>query len=230
MIRCIIVDDDQVFLELMAHLVSKHAALELVGCFSSAAEALDLCEKEKIDLIFLDIEMPGLSGIDLVRSVAVRPQVIFVTAHEGFAVEAFDYQVTDYLLKPINEKRLQQAISKAIDAHKRLASQQVEQESIYVKHDSKFQRVQCREIMSIDACGDYVEICSRDRKLLILSSLQAMEEMLSSTNFMRLHRKHIVRLESIDSVSGYNVKLVDGRTIPVSRSKKAELVARLRPA
>ncbi len=224
--KCIVIDDDPIFLELMGYYVSRQPALELVGSFSSGIESLEAIQRQPIDLMFLDIEMPGLSGMELVKDLDKGCQVIFVTSHEQFAVEAFSHQVTDYLIKPIDEERFSRSVLRALEMHKQrsLAS---EQQEIFIKVNNKFQKIACKDILSVDADGDYVHIRTPDKDYLVSSSLTAMESMLGDQGFFRAHRKNIVRIGAIQSVSSKEATLIDGSKIPVSRSKKQELLSRL---
>ncbi len=221
-----VIDDDPIFLELMGYYVSKQPALELVGSYTNGLDSLEAMKSLAIDLVFLDIEMPGLSGMELVKDLNKGAQVIFVTSHEQFAVEAFSHQVTDYLIKPIDEDRFSQAVFRAIEMHNQrsLAS---EQQEIFIKVNNKFQKIACKDILSVDADGDYVHIRTTDKVHLVSSSLNAMESMLGEQCFFRAHRKNIVRIGAIENVSSKEATLSDGSKIPISRTKKSELLSRL---
>lgn len=224
--KCIVIDDDPIFLELMAYYVSLQPTLELIGSFSNGADALGTIQREEIDLVFLDIEMPGLSGMELLKDLDKGSQVIFVTSHEQFAVEAFSHQVTDYLIKPINEERFSQAVKRAIEVHKQRALAS-EQQEIFIKINNKFQKIACKEILSVDADGDYVHIRTINNSHMVSTSLNSMESMLSKRCFIRAHRKNIVRIGAIQSVSTKEATLSDGSKVPVSRTKRTELLSRL---
>jgi len=224
--KCIVIDDDPVFLDLMGYFISKQPSLDLVRSFSSGVEAAKAMSTLQVDLVFLDIQMPGATGMELVKDLRKDSQVIFVTAHEEFAVEAFSHQVTDYLVKPINETRFSEAVARANEIHKQksIAS---EQQEIFVKINNRFQKVLCKEILSVDADGDYVNIRTRNATHLVATSLNAMEKLLNSHCFMRVHRKNIVRIGAIQYIDQNEAILHDKSRVSISRSKKPELLGRL---
>ncbi len=207
--------------------ISKQPSLNLVGSFSSGLEASKSIPELQVDLVFLDIEMPGASGMELVKDLSQGSQVIFVTAHEEFAVEAFSHQVTDYLVKPIDEDRLNAAIRRALETHKH-RGRAFEEQEIFVKVHNKFQKVSCKEILSVDADGDYVNIRTTSKTHLVSTSLNAMEELLGHQSFMRIHRKNIVRLGAVRSIDHNEAILSDDSRINISRAKKPELLTRLK--
>ena len=146
--------------------------------------------------------------------------------HEQFAVEAFSHQVTDYLVKPIVEERFSQAVSRAYEMHKQ-RSQVSEQQEIFIKINNKFLKIACKDILSVNADGDYVHIRTNDKTHLVSTSLNSMESLLSNQYFIRAHRKNIVRIGAIQSVSSNEATLLDGSKVAISRSKKPELLSRL---
>lgn len=206
--------------------ISRQPSLNLVSSFSSGVEASKSIPDLQVDLVFLDIEMPGPSGMELVKGLSQDSQVIFVTAHEEFAVEAFSHQVTDYLVKPIDEERLNTAIRRAIENHK-YRERAYEEQEIFVKVHNKFQKVPCKEILSVDADGDYVNIRTNTKTHLVSTSLNAMEDLLGHHCFMRIHRKNIVRLGAVKTIDNNEAILRDDSRINISRTKKPALLSRL---
>jgi len=223
---CLVVDDDAVFLELMVAYVMKHPQLHLAGACDGADEARGILESSSIDLLLLDINMPGISGFELLNSARFIPQVIFVTAHREYAVEAFEYDVTDYLVKPLTFDRFEEAIRKAMKIHG-YQSLEAEEENLLVRVNSKLLKIACRNISHIEACGDYVQINERENTHLVLSTLNDMQNTLNPKAFMRVHRKYIVQLDFIDAVKGNTVIMENGMTVQVSRSLRQNLLSSL---
>ena len=226
MIKCLVIDDDTVFLALMEHFVNQHPSLSLVGRCDSAAEAIKILSNQTVDLILLDIEMPGVNGLELVKSSNLVPQVIFVTAHTEYAVEAFEYDVTDYIVKPINQGRFDKAIDKAMSIAK-YQELSANREHLYFKVNSKLVKILANNIIAVEAFGDYIKLYEGENRHVILGTLNNMQNTLNTSKFMRVHRRFIVKLEAIKNLQGHEVEMENGRKIQVSRNMKAELVARL---
>jgi DNA-binding LytR/AlgR family response regulator len=207
MLRCLLVDDEPLALRLLASFVARVPGLVLVGTCRSALEAHEVLRREPVDVIFLDIQMPDLTGVEFVRSLRPEALVIFTTAYESFAVEGFALNALDYLLKPIAFDRFLQAVQRAQD---RLAARAEAtapavaappEDYIFVKADYHSQRVSLRDIRYLEGLKDYVKIfTSAPRPLLTLNSLKAFEERLPATDFARVHRSYIVALAHIDSI------------------------------
>lgn len=204
MLRCLLVDDEPLALRLLASFVARVPGLVLVGTCRSALEAREILRQEPVDVIFLDIQMPDLTGIEFVRSLRPEALVIFTTAYESFAVEGFALNALDYLLKPIAFDRFLQAVQRAQD---RLAPRPEQataapvDDYLFIKADYHSQRVSLREIRYLEGLKDYIKIfTAAPRPLLTLNSLKAFEERLPATDFVRVHRSYIVALGHIDSI------------------------------
>ncbi|MBO2009703.1 LytR/AlgR family response regulator transcription factor [Hymenobacter negativus] len=206
MLRCLLVDDEPLALRLLASFVARVPGLVLVGTCRSALEAHEVLRRESVDVIFLDIQMPDLSGVEFVRSLRPEALVIFTTAYESFAVEGFALNALDYLLKPIAFDRFLQAVQRAQDrlavaAEATPPAPTPPEDYIFVKADYHSQRVSLRDIRYLEGLKDYVKIfTSAPRPLLTLNSLKAFEERLPATDFVRVHRSYIVALGQIDSI------------------------------
>jgi len=226
-LKCIIVDDEEPFIELMEIFVRVHPRLELVSSCRSANDAREILANNDIDLMFLDIEMPGLSGMDLVRSSKHLPQVIFVSSHTEFALEAFEYDVTDYIVKPPTEQRFNKAVAKAIKTfgYQALVA---EKEHLYFKVDSNLVKVKFNDISCVESLGDYIKLYEGDNRHIILATMNSMQNTLGADRFMRIHRKFIVSLEAITKIDNYNVELEGGKVIQVSKPNRQNLIARLK--
>jgi DNA-binding LytR/AlgR family response regulator len=224
--RCIIVDDDKVSRELVQDYVADTEGLELLGAFPSAIEANNFLSKNHVDLIFLDVEMPKMTGLELLKSLDEKPLIILITSKEKYAIEAFEYEVLDYLLKPVEYARFVKAFQKAKNKLKPMPLDNVTKESIFIKVDSELINLPFKEVLWIEALGDYINIITAQRKLVVLSTMKNIEEKLPPTEFVRVHRSYFVRLDRIKKISEHII-LVENKLIPVSKSYKKELLQRL---
>ncbi len=226
-IQCLIVDDEPLALDLIAGYVSKTPGLAVAGKCSSAFEAMEHLSKEKADLIFLDIQMPGLSGLELSRSLHEGPRVIFTTAFEQYALEGFRVEALDYLLKPVSYPEFLTAVNKAKRWFE-LSQQktfQASKNSIFVKADYKIVQIDLNSILYIEGLKDYVKIYREnvEKPVLTLMSMKLLEENLPQNLFMRVHRSFIVNLEKINTIE--RNRIVFGKTyIPVSENYKEKFL------
>ncbi len=226
-LKCAIVDDSTLQRLSIVRLIENHPALDLVAEYNNAIEAkMGLAESE-IDLIFLDIEMPILSGFDLLDGLTVKPQVIFVTGKTKYAFKAFDYDAVDYLRKPISKERFLNAVHKAITNYKLKNDEGYDEEDfIFVKSNLKKRKVFLNELRYIEALGDYVKLVTEHDAFVVLSTMKAFEALLPPERFLRIHKSYIVNL---DKVERYNSKVIelDKEQLPLSRNRKADLVEAL---
>jgi len=222
--NCIIVDDDELSRAAIRNCVERTDYLNLIGECNDAIDAQKLIRDNQVDLMFLDVEMPEMSGLEFIKNVEVSCQVIIVSAKKEYAVDAFEYNVTDYLLKPINYGRFLKAVEKA-----RLIYENVQSEgsnSLLIKQESKLVKLDLENIFYIEAFSDYVNIYTKSARYTVLSTMKAIESKLPSSAFMRVHRSYIVRLDKITVIEENTIVLND-KLIPVSRSNKEGLVRRL---
>jgi len=228
--KCIIVDDDLIALKLIKQLISKVPEIELVNEFTSAQEALDFInDKNKIDLIFLDIEMPQMSGLEFIRAQNHKAQIVLVSGHSGYAAEAFDYNVTDFLTKPLQFERFLKAVEKVKEIQENLrTSNRVNRTGdLYLKQGSRLVHINERDILYVEALADYVTVhCDSGEKFTILSTMKSIEHKLSSEDFVRIHRSYIIRLEKIKAIEDDTVS-VGPIILPISRSQKPVLFDKL---
>ncbi|GAB3237445.1 LytTR family DNA-binding domain-containing protein [Hymenobacter seoulensis] len=212
MLRCLLVDDEPLALRLLTSYVERVPFLELAGTCRSALEAMTVLQQEPVDVLFLDIQMPDLTGIEFVRSMQPQALVIFTTAYESYALEGFNLNAVDYLVKPIAFERFVKAAQKAQD---RLAPKPAEpaaslpappapappaEDYIFVKADYHTQRLNLRDIRYLEGLKDYIKIYASGKPILTLNSLKAFEDRLPSQDFVRVHRSYIVALAHIDSI------------------------------
>ena len=231
-IRCAVVDDEPLALGLMASYVKKTPFLELVGAYSSAVQAMQEMHDHPVDLIFLDIQMPELNGLDYSRMIPQQTRVVFTTAFNQYALDGYKVNALDYLLKPISYPDFLQAANKAQEWFKLVEkSQQTEQpektekaedkQSIFVKSEYKLIQIELKNIIYIEGLKDYVKIYEENstKPIMSLMSMKAMEDMLPSDRFMRVHRSYIVQKEKIRIIE--HNRIVFGNTyIPIGDSYK----------
>lgn len=223
-LNCLIVDDEPLALDLMESYVKRTPFLSLVGRCSSALEVLPMVKEQKIDLIFLDIQMPELNGLELSRMLDERTKVIFTTAFEQYALEGFRVDALDYLLKPISYPEFLKAANKALQWCEMSGKQEngeKEPRSIFVKADYKLVRIDLGKILYIEGLKDYVKIYleGETQPVVSLMSLKSLEELLPASEFIRVHRSFIVRLDKVKVIE--RNRIVYGKEyIPISDSYK----------
>ncbi|KYG72380.1 LytR/AlgR family response regulator transcription factor [Roseivirga echinicomitans] len=229
-LKCLIVDDEHIAREILSEYVAKVPELELVATCSSALQALNHINKTKIDVLFLDIQMPDLTGLDFLKIIPNKPATILTTAYSEYAVQSYELDVVDYLLKPIDFERFYKAIAKVIslrDSEVDFAPNSVtpqHTDKLFIKADNKIIKVAFNEIVVINGDGPYVQIITADgRKIMSLQSMHKLEELLP-TNFYRIHRSHIVNIDHIDSIDGNMVKLKNHVAI-LSKNKREEFLS-----
>jgi len=225
MIRTIAIEDEPLALQLVEGYISKTPFLELAASFDNPLDAMDFLGNETVDLIFLDIHMPDLSGIEFTRILENRPKIIFTTAYEKYALEGFKLEAVDYLLKPFNYEEFLTAAKKAqkVIGLENVANHKIEanNEFLFLKSEYKIRRINFNEIRYIEGLKDYVKVYLQNepKPILSLNSLKALEAKLPSARFMRVHRSYIVNLEKIDTIE--RSRIVFGKTyIPVSDQYK----------
>lgn len=219
-LNCIVVDDSAIQRMTITKLVNESTNLHLVGDFANALEAKNSLNNNSVDLIFLDIEMPLISGFDLLDGLKVKPQIIFITSKADYAVKAFDYEATDFLQKPISRERFLKAVKKALELHQlRNDSHDEQGEAIIIKSNLKKLKVFTFKIKWIEAYGDYIKVVTDEESHLVLSTMKSFENELPEGKFVRVHKSYIVNL---DRVEKFNSKFaeIDGQKIPISRNKK----------
>lgn len=219
-LNCIVVDDSAIQRMTITKLVIESTNLHLVGDFANALEAKNSLNNNSVDLIFLDIEMPLISGFDLLDGLKVKPQIIFITSKADYAVKAFDYEATDFLQKPISKERFLKAVKKALELHQlRNDSHEDQGDTIIIKSNLKKLKVFTNKIKWIEAYGDYIKVVTDDESHLVLSTMKSFENELPQGKFVRVHKSYIV---NIDRVEKFNSKFaeIDGHKIPISRNKK----------
>ena len=226
MMRCLVVDDEALSRAFMEHFVARHDALELVGSCESAIEAANVMKREAVDLIFLNVEMPEMSGMELIESLTKRPQIILVTAKEEYAVGAFNVDVADYLLKPVKYARFLKAVERA-EQKARLERVSAASECVFIKTEGRLVKLDLGLVRWIEAQGDYVMIHTDDKRYLVHATMKGMQDRLPVRDFARVHRSYIVRLDRIADIANTSI-VIDRSVIPIGASYKEELFSRLK--
>jgi two-component system, LytTR family, response regulator len=229
--KCIAVDDEPLALALLQDNISQVPTLELVATCSTAMEALGVLNKQEVDLIFLDIQMPGLTGLQLLQSLAVRPMVILITAYEKYALEGFNLDVIDYLVKPVPFERFLKACNKALDFYKLKKNVPSENntwpEYFFVNAEYGLVKIVFSDIRLIEGLKDYLKIHLGDNKpLIIRMSMKSIEEKLPPGKFFRIHKSYIVSLSHVTSIRRNSVFLGD-LELPLSDLYKDDLMKKI---
>jgi len=229
----IIVDDEPLALDVLETYVSKLPELKLVARCSSALEANEILRKKDVDLVFLDIQMPQITGIEFVRSLSDPPMIIFTTAYSDYALDGFDLGAVDYLLKPISLERFMKSVNKAREQyelrhHEHSGSGGPDtDEHFFVKADKKLVKVRFNDILYIEGLKDYVIIRLVEGRVITLQTMKSLEEKLPSGRFRRIHRSYIVSMNKIHAVVGNMVEVLEkGQTkhLPIGKNYRDELL------
>jgi DNA-binding LytR/AlgR family response regulator len=224
-IRCIIVDDEPLAREGMELLVKEAGFLDLRASCSNALEANKILDQEEIDLIFLDIQMPKIRGIDFLRGLTNPPLVIITTAYPHFALEGFELNVLDYLVKPITPERFLRSVNRAREVleYKTPAPGSPGEDYFFIKCNNGYEKILYQEILFIEASQNYSFIHTARAKFMTLTSMRALEEQLPPGKFLRIQKSYIICIEKIQSLSGNEIT-IDKHKIPVSKNYKDELM------
>ncbi|MBB1285176.1 response regulator transcription factor [Flavisolibacter sp. BT320] len=234
MISCLIVDDEFDAIDVMVHYVQQTPQLQLVKATTNPLEALQVIAVEKIDLVFLDIQMPQLSGIDLVKAIGGKTKVILTTAYSEFAVEAYNLEVVDYLLKPIPFPRFLAAVQRAakqLNETGAAEEQEANEDYIFVKTESKGKllKIELADIEYIEAANNYVAVHQGGKKTLVYTTMKEMEERLPKKSFIRVHKSYLVSVAQITGIEGNKLLLKNSKAdIVIGESYKPALMEIIR--
>ena len=225
MLKCIIVDDEPLSRDILRRYIGDVRDLDLVAECPDGLEAIRQLKEKEVDIMFLDIHMPGLSGISLVRSLTKSPLIIFTTAYPEFAVEGFELDALDYLVKPYSFERFLVAVNRAME---RLSTENGNERTgrkIIVKADKKLYGLDPESILFIEGKGDYIRIHTLDTKLMVHDTIKNFMDSLPDGHFMRVHKSWVVNLEKISFIEGNQIRIAD-RLIPVSPASRETLMHR----
>lgn len=227
---CLIVDDEPIAQQILENYILQIEALHLVDKCSNAFEALNILHREKIDVLFLDIKMPSLSGLDMLKTLQNPPKVILTTAFSEFGVESYEYGISDYLLKPIAFERFLKAVNKILMFNNQELSKggvenrvEIEPAFIFFKADKKIHKYHFADILFIEGSGNYVKIHTQNEKpLMVLDKLTELQDKLPEKQFIRVHKSFIVNFSHIQKIEGNMINLKD-KVIPISATFKPNL-------
>src|ERR1700761_2000543 len=236
-LSCIIVEDIQIAADFLRKFCEKSDLIEVKGHFLNVADALDFLDQEKVDVLFLDVEMPGANGFELLDRLTYSPMIILTTSKTEYAFNAFQYHVDDYLKKPFTYKRFQESIQKlqqkvvaaqtpAIPAAIPAPAAQTDTEFLFIKAEDKLIKLKKDDILFLESMRDYVKFVTPGKNYITYSTLKNMEEKLVGPNFLKVHRSYIVNITKIDDIRGNTIYLL-GNQIPIGKGHKDEVTARL---
>ncbi|MFH0736777.1 MAG: LytTR family DNA-binding domain-containing protein [bacterium] len=229
--RCLIVDDEPLAIEVIETYLNNLSDIEIVGKCQNAVQAFEIIKKKAVDLIFLDIQMPQITGIDFVKTLLSPPKVIFTTAYRDYAIDGFDLNVVDYLLKPIPIDRFLKAMDKYYESIKPkfdtavslLQTEIKDDPYIFVKSDRKMIRILLDEIYFLESLKDYVTIYKKDKKIITKNQIGFFEQTLPHDKFLRIHRSYIVSVSKIEAYTPSSVEILN-KNLPIGRNYKNEVM------
>lgn len=229
-IRCIFIDDEPLALEVLTLHLSNYPQLCIVECFSNAVDAIQWMKDNTVDAIFTDIQMPGISGLELVKNQYPAPHaVIFTTAYPNYAPEAFEFEALDYLLKPISPERIQKTVARLEEfqslKHSQAQDISLRPDFVYIKIDGHHQKIHYADILYVEAFADYVKIwIGPEKRLVTLQTMRNMEKALPPDLFIRIHRSFIVSKNNVVSIQQNGVK-IGNKILPIGKNYKESIVA-----
>lgn len=229
-ITCIIVDDEPIAREIITSFVAKVPNLELLTTCSNATEAIQFMEKNTVDLFFLDINMPEITGLSLAKIIGQKSKVIFTTAYRDYAVDGFNLSVVDYLLKPIAFERFFEAVQKVTKSNNTITTTAKEEsfkkEFMFIRSDRKMVKINFNKIEYIESLGDYVKVFLNQTVIVTRETMNNIENKLPENNFIRIHRSYIVSLNKISSYTNEFIE-INKKALPISRSYKESTLQKL---
>ncbi|MBT1687648.1 LytR/AlgR family response regulator transcription factor [Dawidia soli] len=223
--KCIIVDDEPLAIEILESYAAKLDNLEIAGTFRNALAAFTFLQENTVDVIFLDIQMPRLSGIDFLKTLKDPPKVIFTTAFREYALEGFDLEVTDYLLKPISFERFLKAVAKVQSPQVTSPPPPPEPRDnyVYFKVDKKMIKTRIADILYIESIKDYVKVRTPDREIITQQKISYLEESLPRETFLRIHRSFIINVDRVDAYSATEIE-IGKHSLPIGRNYKQDVL------
>jgi len=233
-IRCIIVDDEKLARDLLSEYLMDYDQIEIVATCKNGSDAIKQIEKNKPDLLFLDVHMPGLNGFDVLENISYQPKVIFTTAYDQYAVRAFDKNAVDYLLKPIDENRFAVALDRVLSGNstvdldillREISAQNTSKypDAIFVQKSDKYLRINMNDILYLEASGDYTIIIANNEQYVSSNGISKLEKKLDPNKFIRIHRSTIINQNHLGEIEkhfngGMVAKMQNGKSFPISRS------------
>jgi DNA-binding LytR/AlgR family response regulator len=228
MATCLIVDDEPLSRDVLRKYIHEVKDLQLIGECGDASEATQQLNKIRVDVIFLDINMPGLSGISFARSLTTSPLIIFTTAYPEYAVEGFELDATDYLVKPYSFERFLKSVNRAFEQLQEMSDSATSQGKILVKADKKLYALQYSELLFIEGLGDYIQIHTDKKTLVVHDTIKNFLASLPEHEFMRIHKSYVINLKRIEYIEENQVRIGE-HSLPVSPLLREELLTRFSP-
>lgn len=225
-LRCITVDDEPLSLAKIEGFIAKTPYLTLVSSFLSAIEALNYLKQNHIDLIFLDIQMDNLTGIQLLEILDPKPDVILTTAYDQYALKGYELNVSDYLLKPYSFERFLKAVEKVYQSVPPVQTSKESDTFIFLKNEYRHEKASFNDILYIESQGDYLSVVMRQSKIFTLMTLKTMAEMLPAEQFIRVHKSFIVAIDKIDAIEHARIRIKD-KVIPIGETYRETILKRL---
>lgn len=229
MIRVIIVDDDELCISVIEDMISQLDDFICVETFQNALDAYNYLEANDVDVVFLDVEMPKMGGIELLKSLKKSPMVVMITSHEEFALESYEYNVTDFLKKPAEWSRFLKTIEKIRKEFLDLAAQLLEssdQEHVFIKTDSKLVQLNLSQVLWVEALGNYIRVHTEEDKYTVLSTMKEIEAKLPPKDFIRVQRSFIIRVDKVKAIED-NYIIIKNKEIHIGKSYKEEFNKRI---
>jgi len=227
MITCIAIDDEPKALEVIERYCEKTSLVSLKATFREPIKAIEFLQRERVDLIFLDINMPEISGMQLIQTLSPRPLIIFTTAYSHYAVESYDLNALDYLLKPITFERFLAAVNKAVSALDTKTTAVSEDETtVFIKSGPQTYQVKVDEILYMEKDGNYITVHLKDKNILIRENMGDIFDLVPPAEFVRVHKSYVVAIKHIDMIEVHQL-IINGEKIPIGSTYREPLRARL---
>ncbi|MCK5822545.1 MAG: response regulator transcription factor [Bacteroidales bacterium] len=229
--RCIIIDDDPLAITVLESYLEKVDKIDIIAKYNNAIDAYDILRKEKIDLIFLDIEMPRLTGVDFIKTLNEPPSIIITSANKDYAIDGFELNVIDYLMKPITFGRFLKAVNKFFLFHQSVSdinklTEEKNENFLFVKENKKMVKVLFKDILYIESIKDYVKIATISKSVITKEQISAFENKLDKKDFIRIHRSYIVSINKIEAFSATTIE-IGNKELPIGRSYKNSVMEKL---
>lgn len=220
---CIIIDDEPIAISVIEHYISQYRVLNIIRSFTSPIEALEFLARTEVDIIFMDIKMPQLNGIKMIQALKKRPLIVITTAYPEYAIEGFEQNVIDYLVKPIDFDRFITSVNRCLERIS-LVKEKIEEQYIMIKEQKSFHKIALSEIMFIEACGDYAKYHCINNTLTCLQTIKGIEATLPQNLFIRVHKSYLIGKKHITNLVANNLQIKE-RTIPIGKIYKKEVKA-----
>lgn len=228
MIRCIIIEDERLAQDVIKNHLEKSGRFNLLGVYRNAPEAKEALEKQEVDLIFLDIQLPGMTGLNFLRTLISQPLVVFTTSYPEYALESYEFNVIDYLLKPVSYERFSRTIDKIIDGRIFKApvneTKTFNRDYIFLRSDSKFFRISFTDIIYVEGMKDYLKIHTSEHIVITHQTMAEMENILPSSQFIRIHKSYIISVSRIKAVFGNSVDM-EKILLPIGLNYKEKIMS-----